>query len=254
MIKFEVAGRYFELNLEPNIETIAVFGSCARGENDEKSDIDLLFIIDDCNNEEYSGQKEYLINQLKVPKGWVSVYKKSSIENMNKYSSYFLWHLKLESKVIFSRNNFLEEVFENINEYKKVESDLNQYHNICKDIRGLIKYDFGTYRYELNVLASIARNTCITLCYVINKKSFGRIEPIEISIDYIGELFPFSIDEYNRLYEYRISYKRENSKLGIEEGVDIYINYWIDKLENLIRIVKNEYMRRERKSKCRLMM
>jgi predicted nucleotidyltransferase len=245
MIKFEVTGRLFELNLERSIETIAVFGSCARGENDERSDIDLLFIIDDCNNEEFLRKKEGIINQLKVPEGWISVYKKSSIENMNKYSSYFLWHLKLESKIIFSRNNFLEEVFENINEYKKVKSDLNQYQNICKDIRNLIKYDIGTYKYELSILASIARNTCMTLCYIINKKSFGRIEPIEISIDYIGESFPFSIEEYNNLYEYRISYKRENSKLSINQGIEKYINCWIDKIENLIDIVKNEYIIRE---------
>lgn len=244
MIEFEVAGKHFKLDIDQSIETIAVFGSCARGENDERSDIDLLFIIDDCSNEEYSRKKDYLISQLKVPEGWISVYKKSSIKNMNKYSSYFLWHLKLESKVIFSRNNFLEEIFKNISEYKKVESDLNQYQNICKDIRDLISYDLRTYKYELSILASIARNTCMTLCYIIDKKSFGRIEPVDISINYVGENFPFSIDEYKNLYEYRISYKREDSKLSVEENIETYMNNWINKIENLIEIVKDEYSRK----------
>ena len=38
---------------EKNVEEIYLFGSVARGDEDEYSDIDILIVIDDCTEDEY---------------------------------------------------------------------------------------------------------------------------------------------------------------------------------------------------------
>jgi predicted nucleotidyltransferase len=94
MFTFKVNTKTFDICIYDSIETIALFGSCARNENDDYSDIDLLIIADDCSDKKYNILKNDLLEQLKIPHDWLSMYTITSVNEMNKYSSYFLWNLK----------------------------------------------------------------------------------------------------------------------------------------------------------------
>lgn len=237
MYSFQVNSKIYSINIDDDIETIAIFGSCARGDNDYYSDIDLLIIIEECDKEKFIEKKIEIAKKLDVPIDWISLYKKSSIIRMDKYSSYFLWHLKLEGKIIYSKSKFLEQVLDNIKEYTKTESDIYQYSVICKDIKQSMKYDNNTYKYELNILASLARNICMALCYINNKKLFGRVQVVKEAKKIIGDKFPFTIYEYNDLYKFRSTYKNENIDMDIKGDVKGYVEKWIEKVEKLLSFV-----------------
>ena len=51
---------------EKNVEEIYLFGSVARGDEDEYSDIDILIVIDDCTEDEYIDWKNKFSNYYKV--------------------------------------------------------------------------------------------------------------------------------------------------------------------------------------------
>ena len=67
---------------EKNVEEIYLFGSVARGDEDEYSDIDILIVIDDCTEDEYIDWKNIFSNYLDIPVSWISLYRHSKILRM----------------------------------------------------------------------------------------------------------------------------------------------------------------------------
>ena len=82
MIAFEIDGAAYSVNLYSQIEDIYLFGSYARNEQDKYSDIDLLVIIQRCDENEYIQLKKNLSKQLNMPQEWISIYQKDKILEM----------------------------------------------------------------------------------------------------------------------------------------------------------------------------
>lgn len=233
-----------------NIETIALFGSYARGDADDTSDIDIFVLINDCSEQEFIKQKKGIVKSLDVPSDWVSVYRLSSVKEMYKYGSYFLWHLKTEGKILFSRTGILEKTLATLPQYVRVEQDLNDYLTICSDIQQSLSEDASTILYEMAVMASLVRNTCIALAYINGRMAFGRTYPVIIAKELIGDEFPFQIDEYNVLYKYRIHYirgKNVASSLNVLNMAPEFntAKWWADRIERLIRICLSKFRQKE---------
>lgn len=221
-----------------DVEAVCLFGSVARGDFDTYSDIDLLIVINDCCEEELILIKEQIASELDMPYHWLSVYRRSSLKDLFNYGSYFLWHVKTEGKVLYSRSGFLERILKELPPYTKTKDNLLEYLAVCRDIRSSIIQDSLTYMYELAVLASIARNTCIALSFLFGKLEFGRYSCVIVCREILGEQFPFSINEYSQLYNYRLQDRRghKDSEINHKLITRKYIEDWVNKIERLIGI------------------
>lgn len=235
MIRFLINEKEFKL-IGDNIEAISLFGSNARGDADYLSDIDLFILIDDCDEETIINQKKYFSNSLNMPISWISIYTKSSFLRMADYGSYFLWHLKTEGLVLYSRSEFMENVLYQLAEYKNAKLDLMDYRKICQDIRNSIDKDTLTLDYELSVLASLVRNTCIALSYIKGKFYFGRIQPVIFCLELYKNELNFSIIDYEDLYNFRLSHTRDIRNILSREATKKYVDRWVKSTEQLIII------------------
>jgi predicted nucleotidyltransferase len=247
MIKLSISGNEYSLVDFTDIETICLFGSSVRGDNDDLSDIDLFVIINDCDENSFVKTKGRLADVLRIPVDWISLYRKSTVISMHKYGSYFLWHIKAEGKTIYSREGFIEEILNTLPPYTRVRNDLLEYLEICEDIRKSIAADNITLNFELSVLASLVRNTCIAFCYLHGKLIFGRVSPIRMSQQIMGESkFPFTIQQYKDLYSFRIARIRGVIKPNVEASYSL-IETWLNDTEFLIKYcldkgeTKNDY-------------
>lgn len=232
MIKFQIRGT--EYTIYQNVETVCLFGSIIRGDFDEFSDIDILIVIDDCDDILFFESKKLIENELGLPAHWISLYRKSTIQELRDYGSYFLWHVKNEGKILYSKTGFIERILNSIKEYTKVRSDLECYLVVCNDIRKSIQMDNLTFSYELSLLASLARNTCIAITYLCGIKVFGRVSAVETCKNILGQDLPFSIDDYIDLYKFRIAYTRNIKGILPFQPSATYIRVWIDRVEDLI--------------------
>jgi predicted nucleotidyltransferase len=241
MIQFTLENREIQIE-NNNIEAICIFGSLARGENDELSDIDILILIDGINDQDTMDIKLSLSNQMGIPIDWLSVYRITTFEHMADKGSYFLWHLKLEGKVIYSRTDQLYKILDSLKEYTNIKNDLDEYAIICKDILDSVKSGNLTIDYELSLLASLVRNTCIAIAYMSKKYLFGRISPVEYCLKELGQPNIFELDEYMNLYNYRIKYIRPNSIKKESSGDLELVRFWIEKVQILLNyaIIKSE--------------
>jgi predicted nucleotidyltransferase len=238
MIKFDVLTKSFILPKVGYIDSIYLFGSYARGDYDDKSDIDLLIIVEDCDEETLINRKKIFERELNLPYHWLSVYRKSSIIDMHQYGSYFLWHIKHEGKILYSQTRFLSSLLDTLPTYIKTRENLIEYLDVCKDIKKSIQLDTVTLKYDLSILASIIRNTCIALCFLYNKYDFGKYSVVKHCQDFLGREMPFRIDEYEILYNFRLM---ETRSLNLGHAIDNiinkdYVHTWIKNAEKLINI------------------
>lgn len=224
-----------------NITEIYLFGSVARGDQDEFSDTDILIIIDDCNEYDFIYYKNKFANILNVPPSWISLYKFSKIKLMYNKGSYFLWHIKKEGIKLFSKTNKFTQLLDTLPSYKDALKDIKEYKEILNDIE--IEYnnpftEYINYTYELSVLSSLVRNICITLAYINNVFDFGRISVIITIKKIYKSSICFSLNEYNELYSYRL-YQTSRIK-KIKQGTSNLLNKWIEIVHSLINLAIKE--------------
>lgn len=233
-----------QLKRQGNIREIYLFGSVARGDQDEQSDVDILIVIDNCSEDDYIKYKKEYASILQIPVSWISLYREKKILKMHEKGSYFLWHLKQEGKVLYSRENELDKLFATLPRYRGMKDDIKEYRQILDDVNEELHNVYLCIEYELSVLASLVRNTCIMLSYLNNRFDFSRNQVVKYCIDTYK--IDVSLEEYRALYQYR-SY--ETGKIQrVEKGKIEDINKWVKVENQLLDISEKEVDDYEKKS------
>lgn len=225
-----------KLKCQNNIREIYLFGSVARGEQDEQSDVDILIVIDNCSEEDYIKYKKNYASILQIPVSWISLYRIKKILKMYEKGSYFLWHLKQEGKVLYTKENELAKLFATLPRYRAMRNDIKEYQQILDDIKEERYNKYLCVEYELSVLASLVRNTCIMLSYLNDRFDFSRNLVVEYCIDKYK--IDISLEEYKILYQYR-SYETGKIKEVIQGKIDD-LNKWIKVEKQLLDIAEKE--------------
>lgn len=214
---------------------IYLYGSQSRGDSDEYSDCDIFICVRDCTDNECEEITRILTKTFNGIYEF-SVYKISKIIQMQAKGSYFLWHLKKEGRLIYRSDERVSTILDDLPAYKCTYEDFTEYLVILEDIKQSLNEGCIPI-YELSLLASLARNTCIGICYLKGKMDFGRVSPIITCLQLFKEKFPFTLSQYNNLYSYRISYTR-----GVPPHDNLSLSYvsdWCNKIEELLRLANN---------------
>lgn len=237
IIKFKIDNKLYEIKND-KIKAIYLFGSYARKDYDKYSDIDIFIMVSDCNPEEYRILKNDFSKQLKVPIDWISVYQKSKIYEMIKYGSYFLWHLKIEGVKLYDEDDILKKSFNSLQKYKNVRRDIEEYEMIYEDIVISLSRDLLVIEYELNLMASIIRNTSIAIAHMENRYLFDRYEPVKYCIAKWPQNIKFNLEEYKELYFFRIKYNRKNINMNEKDNILEYSRIWIRHTKDILSLGK----------------
>ncbi len=243
-MNIDIKDRISEIVKYNNVREIYLFGSVARGDSDKYSDIDLLIVIDDCSENEYISLKNAFSKMMGIPASWISQYRISKVINMYEKGSYFLWHIKKEGVLLFTRNNQLPTLLLSLKKYNNVDDDLKEYHEIVFDIEKELSNKFLCEEYELAVLASLVRNTCIAIAYIDEKFEFGRYSAVEYC--FLKYNIKVEISEFQKLYLFRLY---QTGKVdAINKGDVGLINKWIAVEKELLEIAKERSQKNGEKS------
>lgn len=235
IIRLNILNKQYEITAE-NINSVYLFGSVARGEFDEYSDIDIFILIEDCSEEDYQMYKLDFANQLGLPIDGISLYRKSTVSSMAEYGSYFLWHIKMEGIELYNKDSYFNDVLNCLIKYNRVEYDIVEYQEICKDIAESLERDNLTLNFELNLIASVIRNTSIAILYIKNRYVFGRISAVKLCLEMFKDKLPFNIEDYIVLYRYRLFYTRSNKEIDLKSVDKNYVYIWLKNAEALLDI------------------
>lgn len=195
-------------DMKNSVLAVYLYGSTARNDSDDYSDCDILFVIANCSDLQQLAFKKSLGKwDYELPIEF-SIYQIDSIARMHKKGSYYLWHLKTEGIELFSTNSVVKNLLDTLPRYTGTKEDFYEYRVILDDIFESLSNRNADLMYELSVLATVVRNTCIGLCYLKNHLDFGRRSSVKWCIDQWGDRIPFTMSEYDVLYKYRFAMNR----------------------------------------------
>lgn len=189
---------------QDNILSIIKFGSSARAEEDAYSDVDVCIITTEAITE---SEIEGIKRDYHLPHDTeIIVYSAEQFETMTAYGSLFLWHLKLEGKVLFDRNYF-EESIKKLSVYEKHLCELDFHANLLRDVSYSMERLRIVNELDLSQLFTICRNTCMILSHFKKEFAFGRNSAYQTAKRIYYDL-PLTEEEYNYLAKWKLRYER----------------------------------------------
>lgn len=189
-----------------NILSVILFGSFARGDNDSESDYDLCVITQARqSHKDNLEQLKQIITDNRLLENPV-FYPASVIESMLKHGSLFLWHLKLEGKILFGEKYFSNKISE-LNLFVHHHEDIIYHEELFTDLMSAWESLNLPNELDLSVLFTIVRNTCMILAYKFGKPSFGRLSSFLAAKSVFPDL-PIEFAEYQYLSNWKIIYER----------------------------------------------
>jgi predicted nucleotidyltransferase len=142
------------------MNSLILFGSCARGDINEHSDVDLLALT--LNNK---------TTKISFDKFIINYYSKSQLEKMTKEGSLFIWHLVTEGKILFDINNEYANIIKN---FKLKENYLTE-RKLATEIGWLLmSKDVKNHRISVNILLYSIRTIVLTHLVLKNIPAFSQ--------------------------------------------------------------------------------
>lgn len=204
---------------------IWLYGSAARGDTDESSDIDLLV----------AGKGDVDLTSLDLPSESrlsVSRYSWPEIEHMAGYGSLFLHHLRLEGRPLHEDADArLRRLLDSLGEYSRSAVELACFARVIDDVERALNHDHSA-QYELSVLGTAARHAAILGCYLLETPDFGRVSAFETLLPRLGYDADF-IRETIGLYAFR---QAENEGREITASSDD-VRMWVSRVRRIIEQV-----------------
>lgn len=235
---FEVGNRKFDI--EPKdykIESIALYGSYAYGGADEKSDIDLLIIVNEPSSKRIWSLQKGIADELGIPAKWISIFNKGGFKRDATSGDSFLHSLKEYGKIIFSHSGFIEENLKSLPYYKSK----SKFYTTKKNADTIIhRYRMGKAdpKEVINRLALSIRQVCLEICYYHNDIEVDKYEPVRKCMEYKNVRIPFTLEEFEELYEYKRSYTIDNKYYIKIDNISDYIYKWYKRYN----IIANQFI------------
>lgn len=197
-------------NMPREIRAIVEFGSRARGDFDEYSDTDVAVFADVCDPDSLLEVRAKL-DRL----GWrgvcFSCYSVDAAESMAKAGSLFLWHLRTEGKVRFSRDEWLGALLQtelasySLSCAQKGARDLLA---VIEDIRLSVSAGASTLPFEAATLYAVLRTLGMMVAMVQGRPCFERLGSIFNVNSLLDNDLRINDEEVDALVRARLSYSR----------------------------------------------
>lgn len=185
---------------------VYVFGSAARGEPDDRSDLDLLAIVRDGAGKVPSSEVESLVPPaLRSLDASISWYGAKRIEQMFKAGELFAWHLYRETEPLLEK----EPVIANLGmpaPYEDMIDDIVSFQRVLQGIPSQLEDAPANAVYELGLIYICLRNIAMAASWALARKpDFTRYSPF--NLNGLSPL-PVTRDEYDLAMASRLAGQR----------------------------------------------
>jgi len=202
--------------------SILLFGSMSRQDFDANSDIDLCVIHNTNNSNE--DIELYVKDEYPLEEYEITIINRNLFEHMLEKGSLFLWHIKLEGKILRDDSNYYKDSIIELKSFDDLESEIQYHKEIFDDLKeSYLQIDKVT-SFDFSLLFTIVRNICIVLCYIKGNPKFGRIDAFNYCIKELKD-FPISKNQYLNLSNHKLKYVRntkvEESNQNLESYLDL---------------------------------
>lgn len=217
-----------------DVLAVVLFGSSARGDNDLHSDKDIFIMCRDIPRQKLIAFKSIHIYNGLEKDGNICVYRSKDILKMAGKGSLFLWHLKLEGKLIFSKDGIFEDIISELKEYEDYKESFQIYLKILEDIKGYHYKHRHLSEFDLAILFTLSRNTCMQLCVKNGIPKFGRKDVYTTAAKIYGSDLPIT----EKLYDYLFGWKRWYERGVRQSRSEMNVYKWCKVIEDVEKLVQ----------------
>ena len=150
------------------------FGSTARHDTDQYSDIDICAIVDDSELDVVEGIRQAVASRYGTDESSLVCYSLSSLDHMVRSGSLFTWHLRLEGRILSDPDGIIDEALASLVPYRNYGLDVAQFKDVFADVVCEYLEAKSLNTFELHVLFVVARNICMLLTVREGHPEFGR--------------------------------------------------------------------------------
>jgi hypothetical protein len=192
------------------VHGVVLFGSQSRGDADMGSDTDIAIFADAASAEDLVRIKGNIGSNSGTAAN-LSVYSLTTAEDMAADGSLFLWHLKLEGKILFQRDHWFDMLLDHLSAYSyvKAERDLDTFAKVLDDVGSSLRRGTSTILFECATLFSVLRSLGMIASALSGDYCFGRLEPIYRIRERMGPRFRLTEEEINILLAAKLTYSRK---------------------------------------------
>lgn len=184
------------LRVPPELLSLRLFGSFARGDSDANSDLDVLVVLKK-SVKPSAGEMEGLIQEIFHKTATLTYYSYARMVELHRQGHLFAWHIYLESKELLSAGNI--DVIQRLGppaKYISAYRDVNLLRSILLSIEGSIVNCPRNIVYEAGLAYVCCRNIALVVStYNSSFPDFSRYSPYNVS--FLDYLFPISRSQYD---------------------------------------------------------
>ena len=161
---------------------VYVFGSIARGDRDDRSDLDLLAVVTDGHGKVSENEVLNLIPETFLDlEPSISWYGRNRLKQMFRNGELFAWHLHAESIPLMERESVIASIGQPA-PYKGALEDVVSFKNILSEIPDQIAIAPENAMYELGLMYVCLRNICMAASSVLcGRPDFSRYSPFNLN-------------------------------------------------------------------------
>jgi predicted nucleotidyltransferase len=161
------------------LEALVLFGSRARGDGDVGSDTDIAAFGESASMADLVCLKDHLVEALGRECS-LSVYSKQTAGTMAASGSLFLWHLRLEGRVLGQRSDWYGSLLACLQPYslQKARADVDTFITALDDAEKSLARADPALLFEESNLFSILRSLGMIASMVDRQPCFSRLGPI----------------------------------------------------------------------------
>lgn len=215
--------------------SIWLYGSTARGDADELSDVDVLVISDD---DEWQSSLHVAIDGTVAPESrqlstlhfrWREIYA------MAEYGSLFLHHLRLEGRSLADEDGRFAQLLGELPPYSRAGQEVRAFQTVLSDARRSIAGEHSP-PFELSVIGTALRHAFILGCYVSGQPDFGRTTPFHRLCAILGEA-PSLARKLATLYEFRL-YQHDRAPIPFTPTT-ADVHQWLERADALVTTIQD---------------
>lgn len=197
------------------IESLVLFGSAARGDADEHSDVDICAFVHADSHHDLVVLKMAVADNQNVSEESVTIFTVTSLQIMVEKGALFLWHIRLEGKILQDENDVLKNALSSLEQFEGYAEELAIYSELMRDIDDGRTEHEGLSHIDLHILFLVIRNVSVLLCFKSGTPNFGRTS----AYDAVRSKYPeasITREVFDQLEQWHLVYKR-----GIESSDEL---------------------------------
>lgn len=199
------------MSYNSEIKAIVLYGSYARGDSDVESDKDIC-VFTDKQDTVTEDKLRTIFPSIGKDELSLTTYCQRDLTAMIDRGSLFLWHLKLEGKILYGRD-YITSQLDKLKPFKRHHNEIVYYSRILSEILTNPSISDTVNEFDLSFLFTIARNTCMILAHKAGEPAFGRISCYQV-VARIYNDFPLDKSTYIELSKWKSVYERGSEAKG----------------------------------------